>query len=90
MPVAHARGRACRKAMPRRWRCVVEDMSHFIDMIGSFGWETDFGPYQYLNLNSDRGVRYEPHGVVGAITPWNAPFMPDMWKINGAFALATP
>ena len=63
---------------------VVEDMSHFIDMIESFGWETDFGPYQYLNLNSNRRVRYEPHGVVGAITPWNAPFMPDMWKINGA------
>ncbi len=65
---------------------MTDDMSYFIDLIGTFAWETDFGPSEILGLRSDRRVRYEPYGVVGAITPWNAPFMTDIWKTTHSLA----
>src|SRR5208337_3324576 len=65
---------------------MTEDMTYFNDLIGRFGWETDFGVHQGVGLPSNRRVRYEPYGVVGAITPWNAPFMTDIWKIQHALA----
>ncbi|WP_322759993.1 aldehyde dehydrogenase family protein [Frankia sp. Cr2] len=63
---------------------MTDDMSFFIELIGTFDWETNFPPYELMGLRSLRQVRYEPYGVVGAITPWNAPFMTDIWKINHA------
>jgi aldehyde dehydrogenase (NAD+) len=65
---------------------MTEDMTFFNDLIGRFPWEADFGVHQGVNLPSNRRVRYEPYGVVGAITPWNAPFMTDIWKIQHALA----
>ncbi|MBV9207041.1 MAG: aldehyde dehydrogenase family protein, partial [Actinobacteria bacterium] len=65
---------------------MIEDMSWFIELIGRFPWETDFPPYELMGLRSLRRVRYEPYGVVGAITPWNAPLMTDMWKTTHALA----
>ena len=65
---------------------MTEDMTYFNDLIGRFPWETDVGVYQGVGLPSNRRVRYEPYGVVGAITPWNAPFMTDIWKIQHALA----
>ena len=65
---------------------MIEDMSWFIELIGRFGWETDFPPYELMGLRSLRRVRYEPYGVVGAITPWNAPLMTDIWKTTHALA----
>ncbi|SNQ52243.1 NAD-dependent aldehyde dehydrogenase [Frankia canadensis] len=63
------------------------DMSYFNDLIGRFPWETDFGVHEgVMGLPSNRHVRYEPYGVVGAITPWNAPFMTDLWKIHHALS----
>ena len=64
----------------------IEDMSWFIELIGRFGWETDFPPHELLGLRSLRRVRYESYGVVGAITPWNAPLMTDIWKTTHALA----
>ncbi|MFI5953231.1 aldehyde dehydrogenase family protein [Cryptosporangium sp. NPDC051539] len=64
----------------------VDDMSFFTDLIGRFEWESDFGVYTGVGLPSARRVRYEPYGVVGAITPWNAPFMSDIWKIHHALS----
>ena len=61
---------------------MIEDMSYFIDMIDRFPWSTDFPAYSFSGLNSLRRVTYEPYGVVGAITPWNAPFMTDLWKTS--------
>ena len=37
-------------------------------------------------MRSLRKVTYEPYGVVGAITPWNAPFMTDIWKTTHALS----
>jgi aldehyde dehydrogenase (NAD+) len=65
---------------------MIEDMSWFIELIGRFGWETDFPAHELLGLRSLRRVRYEPYGVVGAITPWNAPLMTDLWKTTHALA----
>ncbi|WP_239335689.1 aldehyde dehydrogenase family protein [Frankia sp. CiP3] len=65
---------------------MTDDMSYFNDLIGRFPWERDFGVHQGVGLPSNRLVRYEPYGVVGAITPWNAPFMTDIWKIQHALA----
>jgi aldehyde dehydrogenase (NAD+) len=65
---------------------MIEDMSFFNDLVERFPWERDFGPHQGVGPLSNRRVRYEPHGVVGAITPWNAPFMTDIWKIQHALA----
>ncbi|MGW3967575.1 aldehyde dehydrogenase family protein [Amycolatopsis sp. NPDC005003] len=65
---------------------MIEDMSFFNDLVERFPWERDFGPHQGVGPLSNRRVRYEPYGVVGAITPWNAPFMTDLWKIQHALA----
>jgi aldehyde dehydrogenase (NAD+) len=37
-------------------------------------------------MRSNRRIRYEPYGVVGAITPWNAPFMTAIWKVSHSMA----
>jgi aldehyde dehydrogenase (NAD+) len=65
---------------------MTEDMTYFNDLIGRFSWETDAGVHQGVGLPSNRRIRYEPYGVVGAITPWNVPFMTDIWKIQHALA----
>ena len=64
----------------------IEEMAYTIDMIDSFMWETDFPPHEMLGMRSFRKVRYEPYGVVGAITPWNAPIMLNLWKTVPALA----
>jgi len=65
---------------------MIEDMSYSSELIGRWPWERSFGAYELLGLRSDRRVRYEPYGVVGAITPWNAPFMTSIWKIGHSLA----
>jgi aldehyde dehydrogenase (NAD+) len=65
---------------------MTEDMTYFNDLIERFPWQTDVGVHAGVGLPSNRRVRYEPYGVVGAITPWNAPFMTDIWKIQHALA----
>ena len=32
-------------------------------------------------------LRREPHGVIGAVTPWNYPLMTASWKISAALAM---
>lgn len=65
---------------------VTEDMSFFHDMICRFPWEAEFPAHNVMGMASNRLVRYEPYGVVGAITPWNAPYMTAIWKINHAIS----
>jgi len=67
-------------------QAMTDDMSYFIDMIGRFPWESDYGTHEVLGMASRRHVRYEPYGVVGAITPWNAPYMTALWKITHSLA----
>jgi aldehyde dehydrogenase (NAD+) len=63
---------------------MIEDMSYFNGLIASWPWETDLPTYELLGMRSNRRIRYEPYGVVGAITPWNAPFMTNIWKVGHA------
>jgi aldehyde dehydrogenase (NAD+) len=65
---------------------MIEDISWWVDRVRSWHWETDMPAYELLGMRSLRRVRYEPYGVVGAITPWNAPFMTNIWKITHALA----
>jgi aldehyde dehydrogenase (NAD+) len=52
---------------------VIEEVEWTIALMGTFDWEVDLPPFEMLGLRSNRRVRQEPRGVVGAITPWNAP-----------------
>lgn len=65
---------------------MIDGMDFWNDLTTSFPWEEDLGAYEYMGMNSDRRVRYEPYGVVGAITPWNAPFMTAIWKVSHSMA----
>ena len=60
-------------------------MDYFNELISTWPWQEDLGS-KLLGMQSDRRVRYEPYGVVGAITPWNAPFMTNIWKVGHALA----
>jgi len=64
----------------------IAGMDYWNDLTTSFEWERDLGPFEVMGMLSNRRVRYEPHGVVGAITPWNAPFMTAIWKVSHALS----
>jgi aldehyde dehydrogenase (NAD+) len=55
-------------------------------MIDTFAWETDFPARETFGFSSLRMVRYEPYGVVAAITAWNAPAVLNLWKSVPALA----
>ncbi len=50
-------------------------------------WEQRFGPTVGTASMGGRIIVREPVGVVGAITPFNFPFMLDMWKVAPALAV---
>ncbi|GAB92275.1 aldehyde dehydrogenase family protein [Gordonia rhizosphera] len=81
-----AEGGICRNNLWTHVRFMIDGMDFFNDLITSFGWEEDLGPYEVLGNPSERRVCYEPYGVVGAITPWNAPFMTAIWKVHHGLA----
>src|SRR5712672_922304 len=72
--------------IPTHVEVMIEGMDFFNDLITSFQWEEDLPAYEILGNLSLRRIRYEPYGVVGAITPWNAPFMTAIWKVHHALA----
>ncbi|WP_406276640.1 aldehyde dehydrogenase family protein [Nocardia sp. NBC_00881] len=65
---------------------MIDGMDFFNDLTTSFQWEEDLPAYDILGNRSLRRIRYEPYGVVGAITPWNAPFMTAIWKVHHGLA----
>jgi aldehyde dehydrogenase (NAD+) len=72
--------------LPTHVDAMIEDISYFTDLVGRWEWEKDFPAFELMGMRSLRRVRYEPYGVVGAITPWNAPFMTNIWKVSHALA----
>jgi aldehyde dehydrogenase (NAD+) len=64
----------------------IEDMQWDIDLIDRYEWEYELGNHEFFGLNSNRLVIREPIGVVGAITPWNFPFMLNLSKLAPALA----
>ena len=64
----------------------IEDMQWEIDLIDRYEWERALPPHEFMGMHSTRKVVHEPIGVVGAITPWNFPFMLNLSKITPALA----
>jgi aldehyde dehydrogenase (NAD+) len=64
----------------------IEDMQFEIDLIDGYEWEYELPAHEFMGMRSVRKVVREPVGVVGAITPWNFPFMLNLSKITPALA----
>ena len=64
----------------------ITDMQWDIDMIDRMEWEYDLPVHEFMGMRSGRRVYREPIGVVGAITPWNFPFMLNVSKLAPALA----
>jgi aldehyde dehydrogenase (NAD+) len=64
----------------------IEDMQWEIDLIDRYEWERELGDHEFMGMRSNRIVVREPIGVVGAITPWNFPFMLNLSKLAPALA----
>jgi aldehyde dehydrogenase (NAD+) len=65
---------------------VIEEVDWTIALMDRFDWEVDLPPFEMLGMQSNRRVRQEPRGVVGAITPWNAPSSMNVGKAAPALA----
>ena len=64
----------------------IDDMEWDIECIDRVEWEYDLPEHEFFGMTSGRRVVREPIGVVGAITPWNFPFMLNLSKIVPALA----
>jgi len=64
----------------------ITDMQWDIDMIDRYEWEYDLPVHEFMGMSSARRVFREAIGVVGAITPWNFPFMLNVSKLAPALA----
>ena len=64
----------------------IDDLQWDIDQIEQYEWETDLPVHDFMGMRSARRVLREAVGVVGAITPWNFPFMLNLSKLGPALA----
>jgi aldehyde dehydrogenase (NAD+) len=64
----------------------IDDMQWDIDLIDRYEFEYELGRHEFFGMSSNRLVVREPIGVVGAITPWNFPFMLNLSKVGPALA----
>jgi aldehyde dehydrogenase (NAD+) len=65
---------------------VIDEVEYTINLMETFGWEVDLPISEMLGMSSNRRVRQEARGVVGAITPWNAPTSMNVGKTVPALA----
>jgi aldehyde dehydrogenase (NAD+) len=64
----------------------IDDLQWDIDQIDRQEWEQMLPVHEFMGMRSRRLVVREPVGVVGAITPWNFPFMLNLSKLGPALA----
>jgi aldehyde dehydrogenase (NAD+) len=64
----------------------VDGIPWYADLAESYPWETDLGAATPYGIVTQRTLRREPIGVVGAITPWNFPMQINLAKIAPALA----
>jgi aldehyde dehydrogenase (NAD+) len=62
----------------------IDDMQWDIDLAAGYEYESDLPVHEFFGITSARKVLREPVGVVGAITPWNFPFMLNLSKLAPA------
>jgi aldehyde dehydrogenase (NAD+) len=55
-----------------------------IDLAGGIRWQEDRGVGEMMGIRSERLLVREAVGVVGAITPWNAPLFVNVAKVGSA------
>jgi len=78
--------------MGKPLREALADMNDAIDACEHFAQlaeEQDKNQFEQINNNTTDFVTrivHEPVGVVGAITPWNYPFLMGIWKVVPAIA----
>ena len=64
----------------------IADMGFAADLAESYEWETDLGSATPMGIKTNRTLRREAVGVVGAITPWNFPHQINLAKLAPALA----
>jgi aldehyde dehydrogenase (NAD+) len=64
----------------------IDDMEWDIEAVDRVEWEHDLPVHEFFGMRSARRILLEPIGVVGAITPWNFPFMLNLSKLVPALA----
>ncbi|WP_123664488.1 aldehyde dehydrogenase [Actinocorallia herbida] len=64
----------------------VEGLGWIADVAESYAWETDLGIASPMGIRTQRVLRREAVGVVGAITPWNFPMQIILAKVGPALA----
>ena len=65
---------------------VIDGMSFMVEQANSYRFEEEFGQKAVNGSEQLRALRKEPFGVVVLITPWNAPFLENVWKLTPALA----
>jgi aldehyde dehydrogenase (NAD+) len=64
----------------------IEFISHYIDLLETYQWRRVVALDEREKYPSHRIVVRESAGVVGVITPWNAPLYLDICKMTAALA----
>jgi aldehyde dehydrogenase (NAD+) len=64
----------------------IDDFLWDIECIDRYEWERELPEHEFFGTRSRRLVWHEAIGVVGAITPWNFPFMLNLSKLGPALA----
>jgi aldehyde dehydrogenase (NAD+) len=64
----------------------IENMSFMIGQSDSYPYQRELPAAGPPGMRMRRFVRHEPYGVAGLISPWNAPFLTNIWKLTPALA----
>ena len=64
----------------------IEDMAYWAKLAGGYAYEQNLSEMEIMGQPTNRILRREPVGVVGAITPWNFPLYLNLCKLGPALA----
>jgi aldehyde dehydrogenase (NAD+) len=64
----------------------VEKLLHYAHLATDYPFDQELEDVDFRGVVSKRRIRYEPMGVVAAITPWNGPWPSELGKLGPALA----